>query len=69
VTDLTAREVEILQHAEQGLTYAQIAERLIISVRTVDAHLRSVYRKLGVTSRAQATRFARDHQLLGDDRR
>jgi|SRR5215469_7505701 len=69
VSDLTTREVEVLQHAAQGLTYAQIAGRLIISVRTVDAHLRSVYRKLGVTSRMEATRVARDHQLLGDDHR
>jgi predicted ATPase/DNA-binding CsgD family transcriptional regulator len=69
VADLTAREVEVLHRAAQGLTYAQIAEQLIISVRTVDAHLRSVYRKLGVTSRTEATRFARDHQLLGDDHR
>ena len=67
VPDLTAREVEVLQQAAQGLTYAEIAEQLIISVRTVDAHLRSVYRKLGVTSRMQATRYAQDHQLLGDD--
>jgi DNA-binding CsgD family transcriptional regulator len=66
---LTAREVEVLRHAAQELTYAQIAERLIISVRTVDAHLRSVYRKLGVTSRLEAARFARDHQLLGEDHR
>jgi DNA-binding CsgD family transcriptional regulator len=69
VADLTAREVEVLQHAAQGLTYAEIAEQLIISVRTVDAHLRSVYRKLGVTSRMEATRVARDHQLLEDDHR
>jgi DNA-binding NarL/FixJ family response regulator len=69
VADLTAREVEVLQHAAQGLTYAEIAGQLIISVRTVDAHLRSVYRKLGVTSRMEATRVARDHQLLGDDHR
>src|SRR5205823_2553015 len=60
--DLTAREVEVLRHAAQGLSYAQIAERLIISVRTVDAHLRSIYSKLGVTSRAEATRVAREQQ-------
>ena len=61
---LTAREVEVLRHAAQGLSYAQIAERLIISARTVDAHLRSIYGKLGVTSRNEATRVAREHQLL-----
>jgi predicted ATPase/DNA-binding CsgD family transcriptional regulator len=46
---LTAREVEVLRLAAQGLSYAQIAERLIISARTVDAHLRSIYGNLGVT--------------------
>jgi predicted ATPase/DNA-binding CsgD family transcriptional regulator len=62
--DLTAREVEVLRLAAQGLSYAQIAERLTISARTVDAHLRSIYSKLGVTSRNEATRVAREHQLL-----
>jgi len=61
---LTAREVEVLRLAAQGLSYVQIAERLIISARTVDAHLRSIYAKLGVTSRNEATRVAREHQLL-----
>jgi DNA-binding NarL/FixJ family response regulator len=61
---LTAREVEVLRHAAQGLSYAQIAERLTISARTVDAHLRSIYSKLGVTSRNEATRVAVEHQLL-----
>ena len=63
-TGLTAREVEVLRHAAQGLSYAQIAEKLIISARTVDAHLRSIYSKLGVSSRNEATRVARKHQLL-----
>jgi DNA-binding CsgD family transcriptional regulator len=57
---LTPREVEVLRLAAQGLSYAQIAERLIISARTVDAHLRSIYSKFGVTSRNEATRFARE---------
>jgi DNA-binding CsgD family transcriptional regulator len=47
-----------------GLTYAQIAEKLIISPRTADAHLRSIYGKLGVTSRHAATRYAIDHKLV-----
>jgi len=61
---LTAREIEVLRLVAQGLTTPQIADRLIISPRTADAHLRSIYRKLGVTSRAAATRSASEHKLL-----
>jgi DNA-binding CsgD family transcriptional regulator len=61
---LSAREVEVLRLLVEGLTYAQIAERLIISRRTVNAHMTSIYGKLEVTSRALATRFALEHQLV-----
>jgi non-specific serine/threonine protein kinase len=61
---LTAREIEVLRLVALGLTYAQIAEKLIISPRTADAHLRSIYGKLGVTSRHAATRYAIDHKLV-----
>lgn len=61
---LTAREVEVLHWVALGLTDAQVAEQLIISPRTVTSHLSSIYNKLGVTSRAAATRFAIDHQLV-----
>ncbi|HET8628543.1 MAG TPA: AAA family ATPase [Thermomicrobiales bacterium] len=54
---LTAREVEVLRLVAEGLTDAQVAERLFLSPRTVSQHLRSVYNKLGVSSRAAATRF------------
>ena len=47
---LTAREVVVLRLLAQGLTDAQIAETLVISTRTVNAHLRSIYSKLDVTS-------------------
>jgi DNA-binding CsgD family transcriptional regulator/tetratricopeptide (TPR) repeat protein len=60
---LTAREVEVLRLLALDHSYAQIAERLVISRRTVNAHLTSIYSKLGVTSRAEATRFAIDHRL------
>jgi DNA-binding CsgD family transcriptional regulator len=61
---LTAREIEVLRLVTQGLTTLQIAERLIISPRTADAHLRSIYSKLGVTSRSAATRSAIEHKLV-----
>jgi DNA-binding CsgD family transcriptional regulator len=60
---LTAREIEVLRLVALGLTTPQIAERLIISPRTADAHLRSIYSKLGVTSRSAATRAAIEHNL------
>jgi DNA-binding CsgD family transcriptional regulator len=61
---LTAREIEVLRLVTQGLTTPQIAERLMISPRTADAHLRSIYSKLGVTSRSAATRSAIEHKLV-----
>jgi predicted ATPase/DNA-binding CsgD family transcriptional regulator len=61
---LSAREIEVLRLMAQGLTTAQIAEQLMISPRTADAHLRSIYRKLEVTSRAAATRSALEHKLI-----
>lgn len=61
---LTARELEILRLLAAGLSNPRIAERLFVSVRTVHAHVRTVYRKLGVSSRAQATRHAVEHSLV-----
>jgi predicted ATPase/DNA-binding CsgD family transcriptional regulator len=61
---LTAREIEVLRLVTLGLTTTQIAEQLIISPRTADAHLRSIYSKLGVTSRSAATRSAIVHKLV-----
>jgi DNA-binding NarL/FixJ family response regulator len=61
---LTAREVEVLRLVAAGLTDADVAKRLIVSVRTVNAHVRSIYRKLGVSSRAAAGRFAAEHDLI-----
>jgi DNA-binding CsgD family transcriptional regulator len=55
---LSPREVEVLRLVAQGLSDAQVADRLFLSPYTVKAHLRSIYNKLGVPSRAAATRFA-----------
>jgi len=61
---LTGREAEVLRLVAQGLTDAQVAERLVVSAHTVHAHLRAIYGKLDVTSRAAATRFAVEHGLI-----
>jgi non-specific serine/threonine protein kinase len=60
---LTAREVEVIRCLAHGMTDHQIAEALVISPRTVNAHLTSIYNKLGLKSRAAATRYAIEHQL------
>lgn len=57
-TDLTEREVEVLGLLAQGLTNKDIAQSLFLSVRTVEAHLRSIYSKLSVTSRTEAALWA-----------
>jgi predicted ATPase/DNA-binding CsgD family transcriptional regulator len=62
--DLTAREVEVLRLLAQGLTNAQMAERLVISPRTIHAHVRAIYSKLGLPSRVAATRYAIEHHVL-----
>jgi ATP/maltotriose-dependent transcriptional regulator MalT len=61
---LTPRELDVLRLLAQGLTSAQIAEQLVVGLVTVNAHVRSIYSKLGVTSRAAATRYALEHKLL-----
>lgn len=61
---LTARELEVLRLLAQGLTSVQIAQRLVIALVTVNSHVRSIYNKLGVTSRSAATRRAIEHHLV-----
>ncbi len=61
---LTAREVEVLRLVAHGLTDVQIAEQLVISPRTVNNHLTSIYSKIHVSSRSAATRYAVDRHLI-----
>jgi non-specific serine/threonine protein kinase len=60
---LTEREVEVLRLLSQGLTSAQIGENLVISVVTVNTHLRNIYGKIGVNSRTAAARWAIENGL------
>ena len=61
---LTLREIEVLGMVATGLTDAEVAEQLVVSIRTVHAHLRSIYRKLDVHTRSAATRYALAHDLV-----
>ena len=62
--DLTQRERDVLRLVAQGLTDAQVAEHLVISRRTVNFHLTSIYRKLEISSRSAATRYALEYHLF-----
>jgi predicted ATPase/DNA-binding CsgD family transcriptional regulator len=60
---LTVREIEVLRLLATGLTNAQIAEKLVVSPTTINAHLRNIYSKLDVTSRTAAARIALENGL------
>ena len=61
---LTSRELEIAGLVSEGLSNRQIAERLVISKRTVDAHIEHIYGKLGVSSRVQLASWLRSAPAL-----
>ena len=61
---LTAREVQVLRLVAAGRTNRAIAAELMLSARTVDRHVSNIFTKLGVSSRAEATAWAYQHQLL-----
>jgi DNA-binding NarL/FixJ family response regulator len=61
---LTTREVEVLRLLDDGLTNAELAERLFLSVKTVDHHVSAILAKLDVTKRRDAVRRAREVGIL-----
>ena len=61
---LTSRELDVLRLLVQGLSDAQIAEKLVVSRRTVTTHLTTIYSKFGVNSRSAAIRHSLDHKLI-----
>jgi DNA-binding NarL/FixJ family response regulator len=60
---LTAREAEVLQLLQEGMTNAEIAHRLSIGVETVRTHARNIYRKLGISTWRDLARFARSQPM------
>jgi two-component system response regulator NreC len=64
VEALTPREIEVLKLIVQGYTNRQIGEELNISVRTVEGHRANISAKLGLHSRVEFVRYAREHGLI-----
>jgi HD-GYP domain-containing protein (c-di-GMP phosphodiesterase class II) len=62
---LTAREIEVLKLLARGHKTSQIAEELVITPRTVGAHIGHIYSKIGASNRVGASLFATEHGLLG----
>lgn len=63
--DLSERETQVIQLIAMGLTNGEIADRLHVSVRTVESHRAHIYQKLGTRSRAELVMIAREAGLLG----
>jgi len=64
VMTLSHRETEVLRYLPTMLTAAEIGEELGVSVNTIKAHMRAIYRKLGTSRRRQAVARAREHGLI-----
>jgi DNA-binding CsgD family transcriptional regulator len=61
---LSRREIEVLRLVADGRTAGEIATQLFISSRTAEHHIQNIYTKIGVSSRAAATRWAVKHQVV-----
>lgn len=61
---LTPREREVLRYIARGYAYKQVANRLHISIKTVESHVSAVLRKLQLSSRYELTRWATDRKIV-----
>ena len=68
-TELTPREAEVLALLQDGHTNSQIADELSIGIETVRTHARNIYRKLGIASRRELARLARQEPVVVDEER
>jgi DNA-binding NarL/FixJ family response regulator len=66
---LTPRETEVLELLQDGWTNSEIADDLSIGIETVRTHARNIYRKLGIASRRELSRLARQEPVVVDDKR
>jgi len=63
---LSRRELEVMRLASAGMTNREIAERLVLSTRTIDMHMRNILAKLRCRTRTEAARRAAELGLLGE---
>ncbi len=61
---LSRRELEVLRLVSDGRTAGEIASQLFISARTAEHHIQNIYTKIGVSTRAAATRWAVAHEVV-----
>ena len=66
---LTPREAQVLELLQDGATNAEIAHELSIGIETVRTHARHIYRKLGIASRRELSRLARQEPIVVDGER
>ena len=66
---LTPREAQVLELLQDGATNAEIAHELSIGIETVRTHARHIYRKLGIGSRRELSRLARQDPIVVDGER
>jgi DNA-binding CsgD family transcriptional regulator len=60
---MTAAELAVARLVAEGLTNREVADQLFVSPHTVNSHLRHVFSKLGITSRVELARIARDYEI------
>jgi DNA-binding NarL/FixJ family response regulator len=65
VAGLSERQVEVLRLLARGHSTKQIAAELFVAPKTVDNHIQQIYARIGVSTRAGATLFAMEHDLVG----
>ena len=61
--ELTPREIEILGLLAQGFMNPEVAEKLVLSTRTVETHRANIQRKTGISTRAELIAYAKEHQI------
>jgi DNA-binding NarL/FixJ family response regulator len=63
-TILSQREIEVVEYIAQGLTAAQVGEKMCLSVHTINTHRKNIFKKLGVNSTTELVRFALKTSLI-----